>query len=114
MAKFLPSATFLPHPRIFIHRDPLNSLHLIYLVSHFKHQVSSAPLDMEDEEYIAIGENGQIVGGTVVADLDGDEGTVVLNFQCVEFKMIRCKKRVLAIILLNCTACSQLGRLLCR
>jgi hypothetical protein len=40
-------------------------------------------MDMEDEEYIAIGENGQIVGGTVVADLDGDEGTVVLNVHLI-------------------------------
>lgn len=34
------------------------------------------PIGMDEEEYISFGEDGQILGGTVVADLDdGDEGT---------------------------------------
>jgi len=32
-----------------------------------------------DEEFIDIGQDGQIVGGTVVADLDdGDEGKILI------------------------------------
>lgn len=40
------------------------------------------PIGMDEEEYISFGEDGQILGGTVVADLDdGDEGTsCILSF----------------------------------